>query len=466
MQRPPDLPAVLRRTAWRELLVAQALATLEAQAPLDDAPELAAVRGLAGSDERRIRERAWRLAQRSGLLGQLGELLRRAWWPLLACAGLVALSSWGILQAVVGEGRRINLVLAFWSVLGLHLAALALWLVSLASSGRGGSGMGRWVLGLIGGRVSREKAALLGAATELLQRAGLTPWVFGLFSHLVWAAAFVLVLAGLLAAFAFNAFQLSWETTILRADFFVAFITRVGWLPAQLGFPAVAEIAAGMAGGAAPAGEHHRLLAWWLIGCTASYGLLPRLLLAALCAAVCVGRARRLRLDPTAPWVRRLATRLAPRAPGVVVDAEQPVAAAPVPPRVRPAGEERLALVGFELPPEAPWPPPGLVLSPQLDRRIEGGEQERQALLDELAAAGITQVLLVLDGAASPDRGTARFVQALTAGDRLLALLLVGDASRRQPARWVRWCADIERGDMPVLESAEAAQRWAGAVHG
>lgn len=457
----------LRRTPGRELLVAQALARLEAEAPLDDAVDLPAVRGLAGTDEQRIRERAWRLGQRSGLLAQLAELRHRAWWPLLACAALVALSSWGILQAVVGEGRRINVVVAFGSVLGLHFLALALWLLALAGGGRGGAGMGmgRWALGLIGRRVSREKAALLGAGTELLQRAGLTPWVFGLFSHLVWAAAFVLVLAGLLAAFAFQAFQLSWETTILRAEFFSSFISRVGWWPAQLGFPVVPELAAGVAGAPADA-ERHRQLAWWLIGCSASYGLLPRLLLAALCAAVCVGRAGRLRLDATAPWVRRLAARLAPRAAGVVVDAEQPAAAAPVPHRGRPMGVERLALVGFELPPEAPWPPPGLVLSPQLDRRIEGGEQERQALLDELAAAGITQVLLVLDGAASPDRGTARFVQALGGADRLLALLLVGDASRRQPARWVRWCADLERADIPVLDTAAAAQQWAQVAHG
>lgn len=457
----------LRRTPGRELLVAQALATLEAEAPLDDAPEVAAVRGLAGTDELRIRERAWRLAQRSGLLGELGELLRRSWWPLLACAALVALSSWGILQAVVGEGRRINVVVAFGSVLGLHFLALALWLLALAGGGRGGAGvgMGRWALGLIGRRVSREKAALLGAGTELLQRAGLTPWVFGLFSHLVWAAAFVLVLAGLLAAFAFQAFQLSWETTILRAEFFSAFIARTGWLPAQLGFAAVPELAAGVAGAPADA-ERHRQLAWWLIGCTASYGLLPRLLLAALCAVVCVGRAGRLRLDAGAPWVRRLATRLAPRAAGVVVDAEQPAAAAPVPHRVRPMGVERLALVGFELPPEAPWPPAGLALPALLHRRIEGGEPERQALLDELAAAGITQVLLVVDGAASPDRGTARFVQALSGGDRLLGLLLAGDPARHNRPRWARWCADIERGDMPVLDSAEAAQRWAGAADG
>lgn len=452
-----------RRTRWRELLVAQALATLEETTPLDDAAELPGVRALAGSDEQRIRERAWRLAQRSGLLAQLAELRRHAGWPLLACAVLVALSSGGILNSVLGEGRRINVVMAFGSVLGLHLVALALWLLSLAGSGRGAMGMGRWVLRLAGGRVSREKAALLGAGTELLQRAGLTPWVFGLFSHLVWAMAFALVLAGLLVAFAFNAFQLSWETTILRPDAFIDFIAWAGWLPTQLGFPEVAGPA--LAAGVADA-EHHRRLAWWLIGCTASYGLLPRLLLAALCALVWVGRAGRLRLDATAPWVRRLATRLAPRAPGVVVDAEPPVAAPPPLPRQRAVGVERLALVGFELPPEASWPPPGLALSPLLSRRIEGSEAERLALRDALAAAGITQVLLVVDGAASPDRGTAHFVQALAGGDRLLALLPAGDPARTNAARWARWCAEQRGADIRWLDSAEAARSWAGAAHG
>lgn len=462
----------VRRTRWRELLVAQALASLEAGAEaeaeadaeaVDDAPDMRAAHGITPRTDARIIERAWQRAARSGLLAHLQALSELAWLPVLACVALVALSSAGILGAVVGEGRTINVVLAFGSVLGLHALALVLWLAALLQRGRGASGIGRVALGLTGRFAGREKAALIEAGEELLRRAGLAPWAFGLFSHAVWSAAFVLVLAGLFIAFSFQAFRLTWETTILDAGVFVRFITQAGWLPSLLGFP-VAD-ASTLAPALNEAGRH-RLLAWWLIGATFVYGLLPRLALAGLCAGVLLRRARRLQLDPAAPWVRRLATRFEQMDRSAVIDVEHravsAAVAAPAARSERPAGPRRLALIGFELPPEAPWPPPGGPLPAHWVERIDGSAAQRRQALDAITAHDITRVLLLVNGSASPDRGTERFLRALQPERRWLALWpLAGADGRTDPARWRRWLDGAGLGAVSVHDSAAAARTWA-----
>ena len=57
------------------------------------------------------------------------------------------------------------------------------------------------------------------------------------------ALAFALALALLLFDFAFRAYSLTWETTILSSHAFAAFVQASGWLPARLGF-AVPDAAA------------------------------------------------------------------------------------------------------------------------------------------------------------------------------------------------------------------------------
>jgi len=455
-----------RRTRLREVLVAEAVAALENEAaPLPDAGELAAAHRAGASLDQRIAERAWRLARREGLLADLALLQRRLPLLLLAAAALVAASAYAILATVVGEGRSINVVMAFASLLGLHGAALLLWLVAVLQGGRTGRGAGLpgALLALAARRLSPARRRLLQAAESVSARAGLVPWAFGLASHAMWLLAFAAVGAGLWVAFAFHAFRLGWETTILGPDAFLGFVRITSWLPEKLGFPAAA---AAWQSDVTP-GERHRLLAWWLIGCTLAYGLLPRLLLALACALACRRRARQAGLDLAAPWVRRLASRFDRLDASTIVDADvHPAAPAAGGSTTPPPATGPLALVGFELPPEAPWPIEPFAAAAAWTRRLEGREDERHALAESVAAESPGRLLLAVDGAASPDRGTGHFLRSLGPQDRAIGLLLVEHPGRRGEAgRWRQWLRDEGLGTVTLLPDVEAARRWAGLDH-
>jgi hypothetical protein len=268
---------------------------IEERQPLDDTAELAAASREGQDLPQRVLARAWRLGDRLGLVHSLQGLTRHAGWLALLGLALVLLSSAGMLQAVLGSGRHINVAHAFVAVLGLHAATLLLWLLSLPWRPEG-IGLGRWFWRLEGGRGPPERQALLAAGLELLQQQGLGRWLLGALSHGLWALAFVLVLLWLALVFSFQAYELNWETTILPRDTLPAWVDRVGRWPAWLGLP-VARAESLMATDAA---ERHRLLAWWLMQAVLAWGLLPRLLLCAVCAALAGWRLRRLAPDPAA----------------------------------------------------------------------------------------------------------------------------------------------------------------------
>ncbi|WP_309626487.1 DUF2868 domain-containing protein [Methylibium sp.] len=454
-----------------DVLVTRTIGALEEAGPLDDAEALRAAALATPGREGRIVERARLLARRIGLDKDLARL--RQGLPLVAFAAavVVVLLTWSLLRAVIGEGRSINAITAFASVLGLHLASLALWLVALPwaaasarSDGRLGGALGRIALWLtahwpvLGGRNGPE---LMKAGVELLRRERLLPWAFGFMSHAIWTLAFALLLPVLFWVFAFSAYRLSWETTILPSEFFVSFVRLTGWLPAALGLPTMDARALRTAGG--PDADH-RLWAWWLMGCTFAYGLLPRLALTLLCWAVWRLRSEALRLDTAEPYFRKLLNRFDALNTSRVVDAEQAPQLDEAARRT-PATHDRagpLVLVGFELPAELPWPPDGLSAQGHVSRRISGTGDERRAVLDLLAGARAGKILFVCNGATSPDRGTARVMREATVHVGAAALLLVdaGGARGVNLPQWTAWLKTAALDATEVFTKVADANAW------
>lgn len=445
------------------LLIAETVRLVEADAPLDDDEATRRAAAMDGGREQRLLARAALLADRLGLWRDLQAWRTRA---VIAWAGLgllVFLAGYGLLQGLLGGGRTINVMLAFLTALGMHFLTLALWLLGLLA---GAAALSRLSLGNLLLRIASWRASGAGAhrsrlppaALALLDRARLLPWLFGLASHAVWSVAFVLALAGLWIMFSFREYRLTWETTIQSSEFFVGFIEATGLLPRLLGFPVpdAAALAADTAG-------VQRSLAWWLIGCTFVYGLLPRLLLTLLCAAVTARRRRRLALDLGDPYYRKLLARMDDIGRSAVIDPERHAPAASADEDMRAAADGRaLALVGFELPPECPWPPPGIAPAPRLSINVSGsGDQRREALL-ALQAQRPGRILFVFDQAASPDRGAARFLREARASGGAASLLLLpvrgGDDARAN--RWRAWLADSGMGNLRTFDDASAAAAW------
>ena len=484
-----DLPASPLASA----LVMDAVQRIESAGPLDDASELQQAFHSRSGRAAQVLQRAWLLGERLGLPRELARWRPVGWGVLLVLAALVALASLGTARAVVGEGRSINAVAAFVSLLGLHFVTLAVWLVSLLLSGGKGGGwsLGRLALWLTA-RLPLDRGphslTLLQSATALLSRQRLLVWLTGTISHGIWTLALGLMLTVLAFGFAFHAYQLTWETTILSPGFFERFVQLTGALPHLLGFPvpdASAVARMGTVGGhAAAGGAAQSDWAWWLMGCVLVYGLLPRALLAALSLARWRAGTRRLaQVDMSDPYVRRIAARLdALEPPPQVIDREQradvPATAAPV--LGPPGAPGSLAVIGFELPPEQAWPVPGLAATPAgsaAPLRLAGSARERQDALAQLAATRPESLLLVVPASSSPDRGTARFVrEAARQASRtaLLALMPVpmsagdseGDGASAGPGdaaalqRWRDWLISEGFEALALVPSAQAATDW------
>ncbi len=471
MQAPPPSGS---RALVTDAVLHETVRRIEDAGPLDDAQALAQAHRMPGGRGVQVLARSQLLAERLGLPAEWARWLRLGAAVLLVLASLLALADLGLARAVLGQGRSINAVAAFVSLLGLHALTLALWLLGLLLpvGRRGGAPLGRLALWL-SARLPLERGphalTLLRALGAVLRRHGLLVWLTGAISHAVWALGFVIMGAVLVFGFAFHAYTLTWESTILSASFFQRFVQITGALPALLGF-AVPDAAAVTQAGHAAVGATaiaQSDWAWWLIGCVVAYGLLPRVLLALLCGwRWRAGQARLAQPDMADPYVRRIVARLdALEPPPQVIDAEQRSAHPTYAVRAGPPGAPgSLAVLGFELPPEQPWPlpglPTGLSAGSEPPQRIAGSTADRQAALARLQASRPESLLLVVHGPSSPDRGTARFVREAQALCHRMALLALGAGGSSGAGRWRAWLDSEGFEAVALVEQAQAAIEW------
>ena len=464
---------------FRDIALAHAVRLLEEAGALDDAGEMTLAHARKNTEQERILERARLLGARLGLLADW-QRLRGALW---LAAGLTVLLAYGLagglLARALGNGQTINAALAFVAVLGVPLLTLMVWLLwalgaALFSKGAAPWSLGQFMLGLAARLPwlhGPHSMNLLRGVHAVLRDNRLGLWLFGAITHALWALAFSLMLVTLLVLFSFQAYQLTWETTILNTQFFERFLEITGWLPKALGFTVPDSVAVNGAANAIVSGSPPSLsIALWLLASTLLYGLVPRLLALLVCGAMWFRRSGRLSLDTRDPYFRQLAARFSAMAPATVVDEEhaaprepgrlfrQPAPGQPVP-RV---------LIGFELPAELVWPPTELASLAEQTHTISGTMTERLQLLTALANAPPAKALIVCSAAASPDRGAERFLRQVCAEVASCALLPLAskDPSQDKPERWADWLAATELKAVSCCATPEDARKWLEAPHG
>ena len=121
------------------------------------------------------------------------------------------------------------------------------------------------------------------------------------------------------------------------------------------------------------------------------------------------------------------------------------------------AGARVVAAVGFELPHDIEWPIQALNAHAGWSTRIEGTAQERRNTLDRLAQTRPWRVLVACNAAATPDRGTARFIRAAVPDVARGGLLLLGHAS---PNRWQNWLDPAGLEGLAIFTDAAQAHAW------
>lgn len=434
----------LRGPDFSDSVITESIRWIEQQGPLEDAEAMRTASAGTASPSIRIIERASVLGERLGLQAELARIGHWAPWVMVAIVALIVMAGLGAAGSVTDQGdRRINVMVALVSLLGLHLITLVFWLVGLlVSPGAVNVSLGGLWLALtarVAGGKQGQTPVLVRAATGLVSRARLLPWAFGFVSHTIWTLSFAVVLAALLFALAFRNYTLTWETTILEPAFFVRGVQLLGTVPSWLGFP-VPDAQTVMSSNAPAAGQ--RAWALWLTGCVVVYGLLPRALLALLCAAMWKARKSAFLPDFSDPYYRKLTARFAALAPPVVIDADggHPVPATPL--RLLPGDtQDLLWVVGFELADDIDWPPSGLPAAPAEVFRVDGSAGQRSQLLDRLVCERPARLLLACQARSSPDRGTQRLLGEVQSRCGECRIWLMGaDVS---PARWTEWLRDV-----------------------
>ncbi|UVO17884.1 DUF2868 domain-containing protein [Stutzerimonas stutzeri] len=405
--------------------------------PLDDEEANRQARAGGGDLSTLIERRALWLARRDGLLEALRHWRQGARLGAIALAVLAIFTGAGLAFAALGDGQRpVNVFWALGSLLGLNLLTLLGWLLGLALAGDSGGALGRLWLWLSEKFARDARAAQLAPALPvLLQRQRLGRWLLGLGVHGLWLLAMACALLMLLALLATRRYGFVWETTILGESAFVDLTQALGALPALLGFgvPDVEQIRASgtLAGDLESA---RRQWAGWLVGVVLVYGLLPRLLLAALC----LWRWRRgraaLAIDLEQPSYRLLRERLQPPSERLGIRDAAPAQLHAPSAGAQPDTGAGAVLVAIELDGSRPWPPSlpkGVADAGVLDDR-EG----RRRLLDQLTRFPPARLAIACDPRRSPDRGT---------------LALLGELSRCAAATRV-WLLQAPAGE--ALDSA------------
>ncbi len=424
---------------------------------LDDQEANRHARQLGGDLATRIETRALWLAERDGMRTALSHWKQGARLALLALMLMAIFSGAGLAFAALGDGLRpVNVFWALGSLLGLNLLTLLGWAVGFTVSGEHGASLGRLWLWLSERFARDAKAAHLAPALlVLLQRQRLNRWLLGALVHSLWLLAMLAALAMLLALLATRRYGFVWETTLLAAAPFIHLTQALGALPALLGFAVPNEAMIRASGDSLPALDIARQ-AWasWLLGVVLVYGLLPRLLLAALCLWRWRQGRERLTLDLSLPGYAQLQDSLMPRSERLGVQDAAPDAL----PQFQAGGLENASsgavLVGLELDEQRAWPP--ALAEAVTDAGVLDSRASRNKLLEQFSRFPPARLAIACDPRRSPDRGSLALLAELArhAGATRIWLLPAAPGQALDGARLDDWHDALEGLGLPYADTS------------
>ena len=422
--------------SFRDKLLLEQVRAMEQAGAL----RLAAGQPAAGSAslQQRLVARARDAVRQHDLQGVVGHAAAAARGFVLLLVLLAAgLGGAAVYRAVTGDGDTLNVYWLLLVLLGFNTLAMALWLAGmllLRAAGPGSAPLAvlwRWLaLRLLRGearRVAADRGWL-----RVCHHGAAGRWWLSSLSHGLWLTYLCAGSVVLLLLLMTRQYDFVWATTILADGTFVM-LTGALAAPLQLlGFsvPDLQQVQLSRRGmEALVAADLRRAWASFLLGSLLVYGLLPRLLLLALCQVLQALARRRYPLDLTLPYYLALQRQLMPASyDWKIVDPD--TSEAPSPPAAtavfaRAADIPAQALwVGVETV-QTLWPPAAAGAARDLGQ-ITGAESLAAVLarLDKLAPATL---VVVVAADRLPDRGLKRTLQKLCAhtavADSWLALL-------------------------------------------
>jgi hypothetical protein len=364
------------------------------------------VRAMQTSLTNRIVMRAVMLSQENGLLSAQKTLLRAA---KLSFIILLFLST--IFGATLAFGALsqdpINLYWAIFSLLGVHLVTLCIWLLSFFFfSNLGGSLLVYCWLWLTK-KFSQKKTVqqLIPAFVELF---GVRiRWLIGFVLNLFWTLILSSALLVLVVLFSTQHYRFEWKTTLLSSDAIINLTHYLGWLPSLIGFTIPNNDIIRLSEQALNASDARSAWAIWLLGIFCVYGLIIRLLCMVICGLNWIRSCRQIKLNTQTVCYQLLANDLQP----LLVNVEDADS----------KGKDKVSrltnhfiedgqgafLVAIDI--QEDWSPPGSVTF----LGFLNTREQRRNILDYLQLSPAKKLLIAIDTDRTPDRGMLNLINQL-----------------------------------------------------
>lgn len=441
----------------------EALRQFELGAPYlsDKRVDSAAVEGSDRPQDWLIK-RASQLSEIQGIDLAINRAKRWGWrtllvlWVLSFCIGISA-----GLAALGNSANAVNVIWAIGSLLVLPTLTLLIWFVTLAIGVGSGGWLGHGWQVLMDRVLKRDQDAVVWRAwLDLTKRSHTQQWWLSFATHTSWLWIMAGVAASFLFAFSLRHYTFMWQTTWLSPDVFVELARGIGAVPELIGFQ-VPDAATITASGNFALDSTQARMSWanWLLGVIVVFGLLPRLLVAALSVAVLARKYSSLAVRPDDAYAMTLIDRLGRVKHHVSVDGP----AAPddtlgVLQGLRPEDAGSRGLVAA-----LETSVPDHLLSALGTRMPVFGHVDdshsRKACSAQLDSAKPVKLLIVVDACHTPDRGILRTMLVFGSKAVETGVLLVNADTPR--ARLSAWQLKLQSIQVPkVFVALDDAARW------
>ncbi|OCG43746.1 hypothetical protein A9G35_09480 [Gilliamella sp. Choc5-1] len=206
----------------------------------------------------------------------------------------------------------INLYWALFSLLGVHLITLIIWLGSFFFfTNFGGSLLIHCWLWLAK-KLSQKKTVqqLIPAFVELF--GSRIRWLIGFVLNLFWTVILSCALLVLVVLFSTKHYSFEWQTTLLSSDTIVRLTHYLGYFPSLFGFDIPKDEIIKLSENALNTGEIRSSWAVWLLGVFIVYGLMLRFLCMVFCGVNWLISCRQIQLNISHSDYQALANQLQP----------------------------------------------------------------------------------------------------------------------------------------------------------
>lgn len=300
----------------------------------------------------------------------------------------------------------INLYWALFSLLGVHLFTLILWIGSFFFFSRFGGSLLIHCWLWIAQKLYQKKTVQQLIPAFITLFGSRIRWLIGFVLNLFWTVILSSALLVLVVLLSTQHYSFEWKTTLLNSDTIIHLTHYLGYLPALFGFSIPSDNVIKLSEHALNAGDIRSSWAIWLLGVFICYGLAVRFLLMIFCGVIWIVSSRKIKLNLNDPYYQILSQQLQPLLTNVVDEDKLGQHKWQLPISQIEDGHD-VYLVAVDV--EENWNFPNTIpFYGFLNTR-----QERGAILDYLQLKPAYKMLIAIDTDRAPDRGILNFIQQL-----------------------------------------------------